>query len=157
MKVFIRGKSKNLSNKEIREAAKFFADKLLSPSLKKHITVYITYDPKMPCPADIHDDDDDLLRTFHITINPSLGKRRELLSIAHETVHIKQAATGQWKQKYGKSFWNGEMFNDEDTAEDYWQSPIEIDAYGREVGLYELYMISVRMKRNETFYRRRTR
>jgi hypothetical protein len=157
MKVFIRGKSKNLSKKEIRAAVRFFADKLLSSRLKKYITVYITYNLDLPIPAIIYDDDDGKMRTFHITVSQHLGKRKELLAIAHETVHIKQAATGQWKQKNGKSLWNGEVFNDEDTEEDYWQSPIEIDAYGREVGLYEMYMLSMKAKKNETFYRRRAR
>jgi len=62
---------------------------------------------------------------YTIRVDPSVDTRLSLLSIAHETVHIKQFVLGEYMQSEDRS----EMYN-------YWDDPLEIEAYGRELGLF---------------------
>jgi hypothetical protein len=60
---------------------------------------------------------------YTIRVDPSADMRLTLLSIAHETVHVKQ-------------FVLEEPERNQDPAESYWDDPMEIEAYGRELGLF---------------------
>jgi len=59
-----------------------------------------------------------------------------LINLAHEMVHVKQFSLGDLKD--GKpstiTVWQGVPF-DEDTI-DYWDTPWEVEAHGREKGLF---------------------
>jgi len=58
---------------------------------------------------------------YEIDIKRSLRLRDMLTTLAHELVHVKQYELGQYK--------NEEEF-------DYWDKPSEIEAHGRETGLF---------------------
>lgn len=78
-------------------------------------------------------------RKFKIVINSLMSQRRTLEILAHEMVHVKQYVTGELKDYiYGnKVRWNGQkMLYDETNDESYYDSPWEIEAYGRQIGLY---------------------
>lgn len=82
-------------------------------------------------------DDDavyDRPRSFEIEINSSARLRRLLETVAHELVHVKQFARGELYEgiRANKFRWQGEWIEDLD----YWDQPWEIEAHGREVGLF---------------------
>jgi len=83
-------------------------------------------------------------RNFTITVNPNLGKRNMLLVLAHEMVHVKQYAKGEMKDylRVTRVKWKGEIYNDEQI--DYWDHPWEIEAHGREKGLYYRFLESIK-------------
>jgi len=58
---------------------------------------------------------------YEIDIKRSLRLRDMLTTLAHELVHVKQYELGQYK--------NEEEFG-------YWDKPSEIEAHGRETGLF---------------------
>lgn len=58
---------------------------------------------------------------YEIDIKRSLRLRDLLTTLAHEMVHVKQYELGQYK--------NEDEF-------DYWDKPSEIEAHGRETGLF---------------------
>ena len=58
---------------------------------------------------------------YEIDIKRSLRLRDMLTTLAHEMVHVKQYELGQYK--------NEDEF-------DYWDKPSEIEAHGRETGLF---------------------
>jgi hypothetical protein len=64
-----------------------------------------------------------------------------LIALAHEMVHVKQYATGESRQyermPYVTKF-RGVMVNT--NTMDYWDLPWEIEAFGRELGLYVRFM-----------------
>jgi hypothetical protein len=60
---------------------------------------------------------------FEIEIKRSLHMREMLTTLAHELVHVKQYLEGTLTQ------------NNEDDV-DYWDRPSEIEAHGRETGLF---------------------
>jgi len=70
-------------------------------------------------------------REFDIEIDKNLTLRRLLTTVAHEMVHVKQYAR---KELTGDSTWQGKTYNPKTT--DYWDEPWEIEAHGRECGLF---------------------
>lgn len=82
-------------------------------------------------------DDNNLRREFVIGIDRSLNKKETMLALAHEMVHLKQYARGEMKDIHHPVRmvkWQGERYLYEEM--DYWECPWEIEAYGREKGLY---------------------
>lgn len=74
-------------------------------------------------------------REFVIEINRFLRLRDFLETIAHEMVHVKQFARGELYQslKNHRHKWLGEWFKKDP---EYWDRPWEIEAHGRELGLF---------------------
>jgi hypothetical protein len=75
-------------------------------------------------------------KDFIIEIDEKLNLRSMLETVAHEMVHVKQWATGEMKEtrksfitKFRKHEVNSEKV-------DYWDQPWEIEALGREEGLF---------------------
>ena len=60
---------------------------------------------------------------YEIDVKRSLRLRDMLTTLAHELVHVKQYELGQLKQESENEF-------------DYWDKPSEIEAHGRETGLF---------------------
>lgn len=82
-------------------------------------------------------DDNHCSREFAITLDRSLNKKETLLALAHEMVHLKQYAKGELKDIFRPVRmvkWHGDKYLNEKM--DYWEQPWEIEAYGREKGLY---------------------
>jgi len=74
-------------------------------------------------------------REFDIEINKNLKLRRLLETIAHELVHVKQFARSELYEStvQGKHRWQGKWINKD---LDYYDQPWEIEAHGREAGLF---------------------
>lgn len=74
-------------------------------------------------------------RSFELEINSTVRLRRLLETVAHEMVHVKQFARGELYQgiRVNKHRWQGKWV---EGNIDYWDLPWEIEAHGREVGLF---------------------
>lgn len=81
------------------------------------------------------DADSNRPREFDIEINKNQPLRTLLETVAHELVHAKQFARGELYQSSvtAKHRWQGEWV---EKNPDYWDLPWEIEAHGREVGLF---------------------
>ncbi len=125
----------------VTEAVRFYASTLMNRQLVKNLTVKVSF--KDEDVDGFCNTDDDLAkpREFALQINPKRSVKAILTALAHEMVHVKQYATGESRQyertPYVTKF-RGVMVNTETT--DYWDLPWEIDAYGRELGLYVRFM-----------------
>ena len=71
-------------------------------------------------------------RQFEIEINRSLSQRKLLETLAHEMVHVKQYARRELHPS--TDAWMGKTYNPKKVS--YWDLPWEIEAHGREVGLF---------------------
>lgn len=69
---------------------------------------------------------------FELEINRDNNTKTILYNLAHELVHVKQFALRELDEAQTK--WFGKHVDDDKV--DYWDLPWEIDAYGRERGLY---------------------
>jgi hypothetical protein len=59
---------------------------------------------------------------YEIDVKRSLRMRDMLITLAHELVHVKQYVKGEMPEKLSEG--------------DYWDRPHEIEAHGRETGLF---------------------
>ena len=89
------------------------------------------------CMADPEGDAErlDRPRCFEIEVDNRLTMRKLLETVAHEMVHVKQYARGELYQgvRVNKMRWQGKWLNHN---VDYWDQPWEIEAHGREAGLF---------------------
>jgi hypothetical protein len=75
-------------------------------------------------------------REFELEIDSRLTLRTMLETVAHEMVHVKQYARREMNDYAFKEVhykWKGKLVPD---STDYWDLPWEIEANGREVGLF---------------------
>ena len=145
VRLLIDGKHKNVSNKELRSAAHYYARQLFTKQTNKKLTVTIEFD-NIGAPEDNgfceYADRKDRPRAFVIGIRRNLSRSTALKTLAHEMVHAWQYARGHlYDLEMGNGVegtkWRGRKFSSNST--NYWDAPWEIDAFGREVGLYHRY------------------
>lgn len=145
MRVQITGIHNSVSERELRGAAHFFARQLFTSQTRKKLVVTLEFDGlgdslyKGFCE---YVDRRDRPREFVIGIRRTLSRKSALKTLAHEMVHVWQYAAGHMADcdlRNGSegTKWRGRKFNFDRVS--YWDSPWEIDAYGREVGLFVRY------------------
>ena len=91
---------------------------------------------------------------YTIGLDRMMSKKETLLALAHEMVHVKQYAKGEMKDLWRPVRmvrFNGEKYLHEKM--DYWEQPWEIEAYGREKGLYFKFLAYMRDGEPETICR----
>ena len=127
MTISIKGGTKS-QKKYVRSIVKFCI-KTLMPRMK---TLDITVKLKNPKGAMGYCLELDDNRTFEIEADKKLRLRKLLETIAHEMVHVKQYARRELHPVHNT--WCGKTYNPKKTS--YWDLPWEIEAHGREVGLF---------------------
>lgn len=80
-------------------------------------------------------------RRFVIEVHPGIEVRNILSTLAHEMVHIKQFIYGETNDQL--SVWKGKRVNSDKV--DYWSHPWEIDAHGREAGLFTKFAVAEKL------------
>jgi hypothetical protein len=126
---------------EIRAAMKFYALKLFSSRMIKHLEFQVKFIPNLNKEESLRGEIHSCVgrpRKFHIRIASDISLRLQLLTLAHEMAHAKQYAYGEMRE-VGKQWtrWNGELL--EETDRNYWNRPWEVDARDWETALYEEY------------------
>jgi hypothetical protein len=71
-------------------------------------------------------------REFLIELHPYITGKEILKTLAHEFVHVKQYVYEELNEE--QTQWQGQPFDSD--AVDYYELPWEIEAYGREAGLW---------------------
>ena len=127
MTISIKGGTKN-QKKYARSMVKFCI-KTLMPRMK---TLDITVKLKNPKGAMGYCLELDDNRTFEIEIDRNMRLRKLLETVAHEMVHVKQYARRELHPVHDT--WCGKTYNPKKVS--YWDLPWEIEAHGREVGLF---------------------
>ena len=121
----------------VKRAAMFYAEQLLSKKLMENIYLKIKFDNKIDVYgyASIGESNIGKPREFEIELNPNIGARRILETLAHEMVHVKQFALCETNQSLTR--WKGIKIKEED----YYIQPWEVEAFGLEVGLFTKFAI----------------
>jgi hypothetical protein len=150
MQISITGTSSKVTEQQIANAVHFYAEYLMSDRLLKNLEIEIVLEDNL-----IRNEGDQAYcvdlstsgpaRDFEITVDAGLGKRALLIAIAHEMVHVKQYARGELKYLSSKKLqrFQGKVYNPEFM---YWERPWEIEAFGRELGLYTMFQQSQKKK-----------
>lgn len=136
MQIRLYNVPKKLKAEEIKSALNFFAESLMHKNLCKNLQLKVLFGENQDNTT-CWEDDNVRPREFTITINSKMGYSTTLTTLAHEMVHVKQYATGELRDALrGPTLhrWMNKPINSNDI--EYWDLPWEIDAYGRERGLY---------------------
>ena len=129
----------------LKEAAEFFANRLMDPRMVRKLTldieVYNNLDVEGECV-----DEDGIRNPRWFTISLKSQDIKDMIkTLGHEMVHVKQHAKNELQTGHAVaargglkiySKWMGEVWKAKRKEDDYFDSPWEIEAYGREVGLY---------------------
>jgi hypothetical protein len=131
MKILTRQfKNKKLSN-TLKRATSFYLDRLNQDTA--NVTIHIVQMPKLGADGTCEKISN---KEFVIELNDNLGLEHRLVTLAHETVHIKQYLTKQlrtWHLKTGTiDVWEGKRFRNVN----YFQQPWEAEALLLEEQLY---------------------
>jgi hypothetical protein len=140
MQVYCRGSDRN-TQKLAKDIAKFCAQKMMSARLARTLTVTIKFVKDLNAiegDCEWSDDAEYRPKEFIIRVSDSetMELYRKLKVICHEMVHVKQYAKNEMRpmlRPYRMTKFMGALYPDD---MDYWDSPWEIEAFGREVGLY---------------------
>jgi hypothetical protein len=137
----IKGKTKAMCKAEIKFATGFFAQYTMGTRLAKNLDIEIRFENQgklaegycSPIDAERRP------RMFEIGINPKMTRRKTLMCLAHEMVHVKQYARGELINKLITAKWQGKDYKLTNCYEDYLNWPWEVEAYGRDRSLYLFY------------------
>lgn len=126
-------------------AARFFASQLLHPRTIANIELDIDVLSRLDVDGECVDEDG-TRNPRYFTINLRRQSLDEMIkTLAHEMVHLKQHAKNELRSGFMvasrgglsmSSKWKGEIWKPGRNEDGYWDAPWEIEAYGREVGLY---------------------
>ena len=144
MQIEVKGFGKK-QTKQIGEAVEFFALQLMDPRMVRNLTI----DVERQCHLDVMGEcvnEDDTKDPRWFTINLRGDKDEDpIKTLAHEMVYVKQHAKNELRSghfvatKGGfkiQSKWMGQIWKPKRKEDAYFDAPWEIEAYGREVGLY---------------------
>jgi hypothetical protein len=146
MKISVSGKNEVLSKRHIRFIVKLFGKILLSSRLNKNIYLKV-------CNVNLSgnvwgycgpsDAEEKIPRTFEILLDPNLSKPKQIRTLAHEMIHLKQLSRGEFKiYDNGNYKWNGEILKKEDV--NYYEAPWEKDAILNEDFLIKEYKKNIK-------------
>lgn len=143
MHINVKGIAKCISNKMLMSSTAWLGNKLCGPRLAKNLGIEINLVPYLRRKSDAYGicipaDVERYHREFDIELDAHLSKKSLLEALCHEMVHVKQYSRGELKERIVRSsvrhYWQGKLVNHDEI--DYWERPWEIEAHGRERGLY---------------------
>lgn len=135
----------------LKEAAEFFADQLMDPRMVRNLILDIEVRKGLDVDGECVDEDG-IRNPRWFTIGLKNQDIDEMIkTLGHEMVHVKQHAKNELRSgimiatRGGlkmSSRWQGEIWKPKAREHHYYDSPWEIEAYGREVGLYQKWIAS---------------
>ena len=156
MQIGVEGFGKKQSQ-EIYEAVEFFAFHLMHPRMVNNLTIDVERCRRLDVMGEcVNEDDTKNPRWFTITVRGDKEDDNVIKTIAHEMVHVKQYAKNELSKEFrvakGKGFklatkWQGKIWEPKHKEDAYFDAPWEIEAYGREVGLYHKWVEHCNAKR----------
>lgn len=159
----------------LRRYANWVIRKYVRPSVlsKSSITIKVVTADELKDRSDYNDFKDakawmtydgieDGIKKFTIIMNakrqgkksrvPWVRLKTLMMNLGHELVHIKQYLNNElFDYVDGKARFKGQIFHQGHDAdlENYFESPWEIEAYGREYGLYKVYVQKIKQEQKE--------
>lgn len=138
MIVEIKGARGKKVASSLEDACRYFMYLLMPPKIQPYLSIYIILEN---LPIDGLTEGVDISgpsRLYNIYINKRCSAEEKLIVLAHECIHIKQLAMGDWQQLPQKHtalprhVWYGETVDEE-------EEPWELEAYMWEDDLVRLY------------------
>lgn len=140
MQISINGIRSKKTKKLVKKAAEFYATLLMTKRMVESIELNIEFRNKLDDDAEGYCqylDNYGGVKSFEIELEKYNPIDSVLTTLAHEMVHLKQFATNELSNSHVPahiSKWQGRSVNEK--LVDYWDLPWEIEAHGREKGLF---------------------
>jgi len=122
-------------NEYVQRASQFYAEQLFPKKLLRHIVVTVKFNKHLDAygyTSVEKRNSKKKAREFLIELHPYISGKAILKTLAHEFVHVKQYVHEELNEE--QTQWQGEPIDSD--AMDYFELPWEIEAYGREAGLW---------------------
>ena len=138
--------SKRKQKDQLIEAAQFFAEQLMDPRMVRNLSIDLEVRNNMRVDGECVDEDGIRNpRWFTIGLKYQEDVEEMIKILGHEMVHVKQHAKNELQnghvvaargglQIYSR--WMGKIWKPKGKEDAYFDAPWEIEAYGREVGLF---------------------
>lgn len=149
MQITVTGIKSKALIEELTQAAEFFADLLMDPRMVRNITLDIEVSRGLDVNGECVDEEA-IKNPRWFTIGLKHQKSIDMIkTLAHEMVHVKQHAKNELQSgimvatRGGlkmTSRWMGEIWKPKRKECPYYDSPWEVEAYGKEVGLFQRYI-----------------
>lgn len=129
----------------LKEAAEFFAHQLMDPRMVRNLIIDIEVRKNLDVQGECVDEEGTRNPRFFTIALRSQDLDEMIKTLSHEMVHVKQYAKNELKSgvmvaaRGGlkmSSKWMGEVWKPKGKEDHYYDAPWEIEAYGREVGLF---------------------
>ena len=140
MILHVKGSNK-ATRKLVESAAWFYAEKLMGKRLMGSLEITINLKKNLLSKegnegSAIWEDDSYRPKEFIIELDTTVKIRNLLITLAHEMVHVKQWAKNEMYEYMEPHMvrFKGEKIHLKET--DYWDYPWEIEAYGKQLGLF---------------------
>lgn len=139
--ITFRGGTKE-QKKLAKSLAEFCLNKLVSSRLNNKLEIRIAFKPTLYKKTEsygetaYYEDSDIPPKDFIIELDSNLKMRSMLETLAHEIVHIKQWATGEMIDTAKPMITKFRKDSIDSNKVNYWDLPWEIEALGREEGLF---------------------
>ena len=140
MLLHVKGSNKKV-RKVVEQAAWYYAEKLMGKRLLGSLEITINLKKNLLTKegnegSAIWEDDGYRSREFSIELDTTVKIRNLLITLAHEMVHVKQWAKNEMYEYMEPHMvrFKGEKIHLKET--DYWDYPWEIEAYGKQLGLF---------------------
>lgn len=145
MIINFKGEVEPVVKADLSNAIKFYLEKLnIDKEIPLTINLILTDLEDGQGMIEVDDEDNYIPEEFSITLNTTNPRDPILQTLAHEIVHLKQYVTRELTMNNNDQYvWKGKRWKEPlDSDDAYYDSPWEIDAYGREVGLFFRYLKS---------------
>ncbi len=129
----------------LKEAAEFFFFYLMDPRMVRNLTLDIEVSKNLDVEGECVDEDG-IRNPRWFTIGLKNQDIDDMIkTLGHEMVHVKQHAKNELQSGHAVvargglkiySKWMGEIWKPKGKEDHYFDAPWEIEAYGREVGLF---------------------
>lgn len=145
MEVGVIGEIPSRRVKNIIDAVQFFAELLMPEDIVDELIIDVEIDETLDIAGHcLSESSVENPRDFYIAINPKISNQSLYQTLAHEMVHVKQYALNETYNRLSmtddcisyKRVWQGEDWMPSKSIDEYYDSPWETEAYGKEVGLY---------------------
>jgi len=128
----------------IVRAIEFYGEQLISKRILNNISIEIIFDEDLEDLGGASIDGYNSAkkaRSFLIELSRKISGKTILQTLAHEMIHIKQYAYGETNEEL--NVWKGEPIDSDNI--DYYDLPWEIEAYGREQGLFSKFVVKEKL------------
>jgi hypothetical protein len=122
-------------NEYVQRASQFYAEQLFPKQLLRHIVVTVKFNKHLDAfgyTGVEKRNSKGKAREFLIELHPYISGKQILKTLAHEFVHVKQYVYEELNEP--QTIWQGESIDSD--AMDYYELPWEIEAFGKEAGLF---------------------